>query len=66
MANENVNKVIFGDTTLIDLTSDTATEGDVLSGKTFHDKSGALKTGTLTPMSSKFRYSNGRVTLNVP
>lgn len=64
--NPYVNKVIYGDDTLIDLTGDTATESDVLLGKTFHDKSGALRTGTLTPMSSKFRYQNNRVTLNVP
>lgn len=46
MANEHINKVIFGGDTLIDLTGDTATASDVLTGKKFHDKSGASVTGT--------------------
>lgn len=41
-----INKVIYGDQTLIDLTSDTATAEDVIKGKTFHDASGQLRTGT--------------------
>lgn len=43
-----VNKVIYGSTTLIDLTSDTITASDLASGKTAHDKSGAVITGTNT------------------
>lgn len=46
MAEKNINKVIYGGKTLIDLTSDTATADKVLSGYTFHDKSGAVVTGT--------------------
>lgn len=46
MANEFVNKVIYGGETLIDLTGDTATAATVLAGSTFHDKSGAAVTGT--------------------
>lgn len=46
MPNQYVNKVIYGGNTLIDLTGDTATASDVLSGKKFHDKSGASVTGT--------------------
>lgn len=46
MANENVNKVIFGNEVLIDLTSDTAVASDVLTGKKFHLASGAQATGT--------------------
>ena len=46
MANQYVNKVIYGGNTLIDLTGDTATASDVLTGKTFHDKSGATVEGT--------------------
>ena len=42
------NKIIFAGTTLIDLTADTATASDVLSGKTFHDKTGAIVTGSCT------------------
>ena len=48
MANQYVNKVIFGDETLIDLTGDTAVASDVLSGKKFHLKSGQQATGTCT------------------
>ena len=44
----SVNKVIYGNTTLIDLTGDTVTESDILSGKTAHDKSGAAIEGTCT------------------
>lgn len=48
MANANVNKVIYGGTTLIDLTADTITAADLQSGVTAHDKSGATITGTNT------------------
>ena len=48
MANEYVNKVIYGGNTLIDLTGDTVTASDVLYGKTFHLKSGATATGQCT------------------
>lgn len=48
MANEYVNKVVYGGDTLIDLTGDTAIASDVLSGKKFHLKSGAQATGTCT------------------
>lgn len=48
MANEYVNKVIYGGTTLIDLTSDTATAADVQSGKYFHLKTGERVAGTNT------------------
>lgn len=46
--NQYVNKVVYGGDTLIDLTGDTATESDVLSGKKFHLKSGQQATGTCT------------------
>lgn len=48
MANQYVNKVIYGGTTLVDLTSDTATASDVASGKYFHLKSGERVQGTNT------------------
>lgn len=47
MAN-NINKVIFGNQTLIDLTADTITPADLQSGVTAHDASGATITGTST------------------
>ncbi len=43
--NENVNKVVFGGETLIDLTGDTVTADKLLSGVKAHDKSGAVITG---------------------
>lgn len=43
-----INKVIFGNTTLIDLTSDTITAADLQSGVTAHDASGAVITGSST------------------
>lgn len=46
MANEYVNKVIYGGDTLIDLTSDTVTDADVLTGKYFHLPSGQRVQGT--------------------
>lgn len=46
MANEKVNKVIYGGNTLIDLTSDTVEATSLLSGVTAHDASGEIITGT--------------------
>lgn len=43
-----INKVIYGNDTLIDLTSDTVEAGNLLSGETAHDRSGAQITGTAT------------------
>lgn len=45
MATKQVNKVVYGNRTLIDLTSDTVTQDKILSGFTAHDKSGAIITG---------------------
>lgn len=42
------NKIIYGGTTLIDLTSDTVDASHLASGYTAHDKSGASITGTST------------------
>jgi hypothetical protein len=46
MPNQYVNKVIYGGNTLIDLSGDTVTAADVLSGVKFHLPSGANGTGT--------------------
>lgn len=46
MPNQHVNKVIYGGTTLIDLTADTATADKVLKTYTFHEADGSTKTGT--------------------
>lgn len=44
--NQHRNKVIFGDTVLIDLTADTVTADKILATYTAHDASGAIITGT--------------------
>ena len=46
MATKQVNKVVYGNRTLIDRTSDTVTKDEILSGFTAHDKSGTISTGT--------------------
>lgn len=43
-----INKVQYGNTVLIDLTSDTVTAEMLMQGYTAHDRSGALITGTAT------------------
>lgn len=46
--NEYINKVVYGNDTLIDLSNDDVTASDVLSGKLFHLPSGAPSSGTCT------------------
>ena len=48
MPNQYINKVVYGGSTLIDLTSDTAVASDVASGKYFHLKSGERVQGPNT------------------
>ena len=43
-----INKVVFGENTLLDLTDTTAVETDVANGKKFHKNDGTLATGTAT------------------
>ena len=45
--NENVNKVIYGDETVMDITDTTATAGDVASGAVFYAADGSRAVGTL-------------------
>lgn len=42
-----INKVQYGNQTLIDLTNDTVTANTLLEGITAHDRSGALITGNV-------------------
>lgn len=42
-----ISKVNYGNTTLIDLTSDTVTSDNLVDGYTAHDASGEQITGTL-------------------
>lgn len=44
--NQHVNKIVYGDTVLIDLTADTVTADKILASYTAHDASGAIITGT--------------------
>lgn len=46
MAGTFKNKVVFGNTVLIDLTADTVTADKILASYTAHDASGAIVTGT--------------------
>ena len=48
MANEYVNKVVYGGNTLIDLTGDTVTADKIQQGYKAHDRSGAPIVGTNT------------------
>lgn len=43
-----INKVVYGEEVLIDLTGDSVTEDTLAKGITAHDKSGAVITGTST------------------
>ena len=47
-SNPYVNKVVYGNDTLIDLTGDDVAASDVLSGKLFHLPTGEPKAGTCT------------------
>lgn len=44
--NPYVNKVVYGNSTLIDLSQDTATQADVAQGKYFHLPTGERVQGT--------------------
>ena len=46
--NQYVNKVIYGNSTIIDISQDTVTAEKILSGYTAHDATGASITGTCT------------------
>lgn len=52
MANANVNKVVLGSSTLIDLTADTITAENVIEGYTFHAADGSTSEGLLTHLTN--------------
>ena len=62
-SNQNVNKVVYGNTTLIDLTGDNVTGASVLSGKIFHLPSGARAVGTYSGGGSGVGKSGSMITL---
>lgn len=53
-----INKVVYGNSTLMDLTSDTVTPSDVLNSKSFHDASGTLRTGSADISGKADKVSN--------
>lgn len=56
--NPYVNKVVLGNQVVLDLTQDTAVASDVAQGKTFHDATGALVTGTAQGGGSEERQTD--------
>ena len=60
-----INKVVYGNDTIIDLTNDTVTPSDVLNSKTFHDKSGTLQVGSATLSIPNFTLIGGSRTAAV-
>ena len=58
-----INKVQYGNTTLIDLTADTVTADKLMQGYTAHDRSGALITGTATGGGSVTQDQDGYIVL---
>lgn len=46
--NPNVNKVVYGNQTVMDITDTTAEAADVAEGEVFYDRSGARSVGTAT------------------
>ena len=61
-SNQNVNKVVYGNTTLIDLTGDNVGAADVRQGKIFHLPSGARAVGTYS--GGGVNKSGSRISLN--
>lgn len=59
--NRYKNKVIYGGQTLIDLTQDTATESDVVKGKTFHKADGSQAVGTFVGGGYDYEYEYGTI-----
>ena len=57
--NENVNKVIYGNQTVMDITDTTAEESDVASGEVFYKANGARSVGTLNADSAVWGNISG-------
>lgn len=63
--NEYVNKVVYGDTTVMDITDTTATAADVVSGHDFYLKTGQKVSGSIQTKSSSDLTASGN-TVTVP
>lgn len=59
--NENVNKVIYGNQTVMDITDTTAEESDVASGEVFYKANGARSVGTLNKDSAVWGQITGDI-----
>lgn len=59
--NENVNKVIYGNQTVMDITDTTAEESDVASGEVFYKANGARSVGTLNADSAVWGHITGDI-----
>lgn len=59
-----INKVVYGNETLIDLTPTTAEAEDVIEGKVFMNKSGILTTGTSTGGSKDYEELSNKPKIN--
>lgn len=57
--NENVNKVIYGNQTVMDITDTTAEESDVASGEVFYKADGSRSVGTLNADSAVWGNISG-------
>ena len=67
--NQYVNKVQFGNETLIDLTQDTINPEVMLSGYTAHNAAGAPITGGITirnGLDLNFYWNNGQYQIGIP
>lgn len=64
--NQYVNKVIYGDQTLIDLSSDTIAADKLVIGYTAHGADGSLITGTIPYGSPTPQFNNGRLEIPFP
>lgn len=61
--NEYINRVDYGNETLIDISDTTAEAGDVLNNKVFYAKSGARSVGSLGAMTGATSQNNGAMGL---
>ena len=59
-----INKVIYGNTTLLDLSRDTVTAEHLEEGYTAHNAEGEAITGTLSPASALLTFSPMEQTCN--